>query len=117
LWPRLRRCAERLRDLKITVGSVVPTAWREEIRTATATCTHQAGILSEDEYTFVCDTPVVGRFLNIQSVPGAEILSMCEVEVFAEPGAPRPVHATPKMPIIIIIVIIVCLSLMSSDYE
>jgi hypothetical protein len=76
-----------LRDLKITVGDVEPNGLGEEIQTATAVCTHQSGVLPDSEYAFVCDTPVVGRFLNIQSVPGSDILTLCEVEVFAHPGA------------------------------
>jgi hypothetical protein len=80
--------ADRLRDLKISVGSEAPSRGQagEEIDTVTAVCKHAKGTLAEYQYTFVCDSPVEGRFLNIQPVPGADILTLCEVEVYAEPG-------------------------------
>jgi hypothetical protein len=90
--------ADRLRDLKITVGSDAPEIKEgQEIESATAVCTYQTGELSDDEYTFTCETPVVGRFLNIQAVPGNEILTLCEVEVYAEPGASALACSLPKI--------------------
>jgi hypothetical protein len=57
----------------------------QEISTTTAVCTYQDGPLTDPEYTFTCDTPVVGRYLSVQKLGGI-FLSLCEVEVYGHPG-------------------------------
>jgi hypothetical protein len=75
--------AGRLGNIRIAVSNELPSpGLGDPIDDTTAACTYQPDTLGDAEYTFVCDSPVVGRFLSIQRME-AGLLALCEVEVLA----------------------------------
>jgi len=78
-------CSENLATIKVAVSDVMPSpALGQEISTTTAVCTYQDGPLTDPEYIFTCDTPVVGRYLSVQKL-GGRFLALCEVEAMGRP--------------------------------
>mmetsp|Transcript_13871 Transcript_13871/g.24562 ORF Transcript_13871/g.24562 Transcript_13871/m.24562 type:complete len:201 (-) Transcript_13871:1164-1766(-) len=89
-------CSGNLATITIAVSDVMPAPpLGQEISTTTAVCTYQAGPLTDAEYTFTCDTPVIGRFLSVQK-QGGLFLALCEVEVYAQSATASP--APPSTP-------------------
>mmetsp|Transcript_12659 Transcript_12659/g.22645 ORF Transcript_12659/g.22645 Transcript_12659/m.22645 type:complete len:280 (-) Transcript_12659:271-1110(-) len=89
-------CTDRLRNFKISVSNQMPSpALGQEITGTNAVCKHVTGVPNQDVILITCDSPVVGRYLSLQILE-TQLLGICEVEVYGEPGGAWP---SPPFPI------------------
>ena len=76
--------ADRLHDFSVHVIPRNPTGYTSS---ASELCVHVVGPFGPGETRrIVCTNEIVGRYVTISLTGSNEILTLCEVEVYGEPG-------------------------------